>query len=56
MSTLRVCSAVRKAVAGARLVDPPGEARRNERDDDGDEIDGAFVPDDVCVVTVVDEA
>src|SRR5207245_100428 len=44
------------AVAGARLVDPPGEPRRNNGDDDRHEVDAALVPDDVGVVAVVDEA
>src|SRR5207245_862326 len=44
------------AVAGARLVNPPGEPRRNKGDHDRHEVDAALVPDDVGVVAVVDEA
>jgi hypothetical protein len=44
------------AVGGRRFIDPPLEPGGNEGDDDRDEVDVAFVSDDVRVVAVVDEA
>jgi hypothetical protein len=44
------------AVRRRRLVDPPLEAGRDERDHDGHEVDASLVPNHVCVVAVVDEA
>jgi MerR family regulatory protein len=52
-------SALRPALEGAipraRLVDPPAEPRRDQRQHDGHQIDAALVADDVHVVTLIDK-
>jgi hypothetical protein len=49
-------SALEGTVAGARLVDPPRGALRNEGDDVDDCIEGALVAHDVDVAAVVDRS
>jgi hypothetical protein len=49
-------SAVRQAVPGAWLVDPPLEPRRNQRDHDRYQVDAALVADHVHILALVDEA
>jgi hypothetical protein len=49
-------SALERTVAGARLVDPPRGALRNERDDIDDCIYAALVAHDVDVAAVVDKS
>lgn len=56
VAALVASSAVRQAVSGARLVDPPGEPRRNQRHHHRHQVDAALVAHDVDVVALVDEA
>ncbi len=44
------------AITWVRLVDSSREPRRNQRRDDRDKVDVAFVPDDMHVVTLIDKA
>jgi hypothetical protein len=49
-------SAVRQAVSGARLVDPPHRIRRNQRDHHRHQIDAALVAHDVHVVALINKS